>query len=414
MRGEWLADRNRFIELLQKLSGHRQYFSSVILMRGYSGKSGAVTQDGIEVPESDSKDRINIPDADRKVGNHLKRLIQTLAAIGDAENVAVDMLVHHDPFALYKHLARMLEVRGKIEPRTAFGIQLRQIKPSATGQSWDTCASLAFFCEIIDGPEEGADYFAANTTINSFDELKARFPELPTELSRRRICQSVGRLCDPPGVSRFGGVEVIHDLSRFHLPKSLAEALKDEDEDELRSLNHSGFRMRLGLVLASTLLHSILAGYPFEYLSEKLRYHSVKSAGAQSLAERRIGPYIPIEAIGISNLPKSSAEILSSAMQSPEEILFHKLGLLLYEIGCWRPVDSVDQSWKSRCSLAQEKTTELDRYTTVAYRNVVSKCINRTITETSTIEDQVAWLFSEVLQPLKASIAGLPLLLNKS
>lgn len=67
---EWLADRNRFIELLQKLSGYNQYFSSVILMRGYSGRSGAVAQDGIEVPEPD-----------RKADNHLRRLIQTLAAV---------------------------------------------------------------------------------------------------------------------------------------------------------------------------------------------------------------------------------------------------------------------------------------------------------------------------------------------
>jgi hypothetical protein len=188
----------------------------------------------------------------------------------------------------------------------------------------------------------------------------------------------------------------------------------DPVESKIMEKTYLIYRIRLAFTLASSFMHFIYAGYPLEYLSKSLYYYidsntQLEPLDTRVLAQRCICPYVQLRAIGAFPSSKSFSSLLSGAVEtaSKDQIMVQRLGVLLCEVGRWKPASSAED-WRSLTSAARIQKVDLLKCATVGYFNIVHACLEFAPGDVWTTDSQVAWLDANVVKPLRHILESLP------
>lgn len=91
-----------------------------------------------------------------------------------------------------------------------------------------------------------------------------------------------------------------------------------------------------------------------------------------------------------------------------DQIRMQKLGVLLYEVGMWKTVNTEAEDWRSRSMAARLEKACLLECLPVNYFNAVHACLEWTPQSLETSSRLASWVSSMVVEPLKNVLEMLP------
>ncbi|KAI9774400.1 MAG: hypothetical protein M1840_004294 [Geoglossum simile] len=411
-RTSWaIKDRDRFKQLVKELTEHNDYFISIIQLR---------------TSKHNDHHRIPAPSAQiARVASHLRRLIRSLAATRESNHIFFQMMLHDDPFDFHSLINSNLPATALLRPSSSmFAFRLEKASSGTQAPRQNDNAALLFEVPSFGETSEDVD--------KQIEDERPRIESFAGELisveslgvggedpDRKPWWAAIGTIKDVVGSPKPSETDkpiaVFHDRTTYAPSKTLWQSFTDPTESKVMEKTYLIFRVHLAYILASSFMHFVSAGYPLDYSSKSLHYFSDSKTNPQlvstlQLARKRKSPYVQLRAVGASQLPESFSSILADAVEtaSNAQITVQKLGVLLFEVGVWKPV-SVAEDWRSRSAEARIKKVELLKCATTGYFNVVHVCLEFATSETWTTDAQVAWLNFNVVQPLRRVLDSLPL-----
>jgi Prion-inhibition and propagation len=411
-RANWaIGDCDRFKQLVKELTGHNDYFISIIQLR-----------------TSKNNEHHEFPAPSAQVthaASHLRRLIRSLAATRESSNIFFQMMLHDNPFDFHSLIGNSLPATALLRPSSSmFAFQLKKASSDTQTLHQNDNVALLFEVPSSDGSSEDVDKQIENERprIESFAGEFISAESLGADgedPDRKPWWAAIGTIKDvvsPPQPSKTAkSIAVFHDRMTYTQSKTLWQSFTDSTESKIMEKTYLIFRVHLAYILASSFTYFVSAGYPLDYSSKSLRYYSDSKTNPQlmstlQLAQMRKSPYVQLRAVGASHFPGSFSSILADAMEtaSDAQIIVQKLGVLLFEVGVWNPVSSAED-WRSLCAAARIRKVELLKCATTGYFNVVHACLEFATRDTWTTGDQVAWLNFNIVQPLRRIFESLPL-----
>jgi hypothetical protein len=416
-RAQWVTgERERFLELLEELTGHNDYFVSILVLRTYVQRN----------EHRASSQHAVLPTQITSVASHLQQLIRSMGATEASNRIFFHMMLMDSPFELRLKIGGDMPASALLRQSSSmFAFKLLE-KPFGDTTSETThqndIISLLFEVPSHDHSNEDLEQQieAERPQIKNFATkfLPIGNPENETEDPESRpwwaAIGTIKSITSRPQRSEPNPIAVFHDRHVYIRSKTLLQSFVDPEESKIIGKTYLIYRIRLAFTLASSFMHFILAGYPMEYLSQSLFYYNDSTSQLEPfdtlvLAERSIYPYVQLRAIGAFPSSKSFSSLLSGSVESAskDQIMVQQLGVLLCEVGRWKPISSA-KDWRSRASAARIQKTDLIKCVTVGYFNVVHSCLEFTPQDVWTNDAQVVWLNANVVQPLRHILNSLP------
>ncbi|KAH0565084.1 hypothetical protein GP486_001524 [Trichoglossum hirsutum] len=410
-RAMWaIGERERFIELVNKLKEHNDYFVSLLQIQLAIKRNESIN-------ESEPSPLL---DPARRIAYRLRRLIQAIAAGEYQDHQQFQIMLYDDPFQLRSRLAKGSPISIGLRPSSSvFAFQL--LNPSlenTESPAPQTMDNISVFFEVpsLDHPSQTADMppRASDSITLSFDKLWDTLKVLEGRHPQpRSFCHAIGTLKEV-GVASHGPIALLLDRTPYRLSKTLTQTLKDPAGSNMLRKKYLIFRARLAYVLAATFLQFLLAGQPLDYTSDSLYYYARPATTALSsdeMVSMLVAPYIQLENIGAATFPVSSTSVLTSAAETVtnDQIMVQRLGVVLYEVGTWKAITEPHQDWRARSSAARFGKLELVRcWPTVDYFNAVHACLEWMAGDLWNVEEQAIQLAAKVVTPLKRQLSTLP------
>lgn len=419
-RLQWLAgERSRFIYLNKEIRRHNDYFLSFVGPRKSRLNKEASSRSGTDA----------ISTRTRSVASHLRRLIRSLGAIKDSNRVCFQMMLLESPFELRSRMGESLPTEALLRASSSmfpFKI-LKNPAKVGVGSAPLPQDNISLIFEVPSPEQKSEDVKRQVGERPMIESFAGSFPPPAgpenegDENDNRPWWAVIGIINDIAASTKDNEpsepISIFHDRATYIQTKTLQASFTDPVDAKFMGNIYLAYRLRLAYVLASSFIYFVLADYPLDFFSKSLFYYSESATepgpdlpDLRVLAESRVSPYVQLRAIGAMPTPKSFSSILTSAVDpaSKDQIIVHRLGVLLCEVGRWKPVGSSStEDWRSLSSEASTQAVDLVRCAPIGYRKVVQSCLEFTPKEIGTVHALVSWLESNVVLPLRGALDGL-------
>lgn len=426
-RLKWVAEeRSRFIYLNKEIRRHNDYFLSLVGHRaGQKSRGASLT------PKNEA-----ISARTRNIASHLKRLIQSLGATKHSNRVSFQMMLLESPFKLRSRMGDALPFEALLRPSSSmFPFKVVETVAQANNKSVAPVkAKTSVIFEVPSPKQTNEDLMQQVKARHKIESFAESFPPIsdPNHESNydNTWWSAIGNINDITISAQADNsnepISVFLDRGFYIEAKSLLASFNDPAFSKLATNTHLIYRLHLAYILASSFTYFLLADCPLDYISESLVYYSEEISdkpNTQHLAETRLAPYIALRPIGAPNsTPKSFSSIISSTVDlvSKDQMLLHRLGVLLCEVGSWKPIVVGEATvaernlgshhlhdWQGLASEARILAVNLVRCATSGYQRVVNACLDFTPQEGETIQAVGEWLEENVVVPLSRELDGL-------
>lgn len=415
-RLKWLAgERSRFLGLNKEIRKHNDYFLSFIGSGKSQHNKGASPRYGTDV----------ISTRTRNVASHLRRLIRSLGAIKDSNRVSFQMMLLESPFELRSRMGESLPTEALLRASSSmFPFKILKNSAKVKGVPSTPQENISVIFEVPSQEQTSEDVKLQVGERPMFESFTGSFlpavgPDNEVEENDDRPWWAVIGIINDIATSTKDNqpnepISIFHDRATYIQTKTLQASFIDPVQSKIMGNTYLIYRLRLAYVLASSFMYFVLADYPLDYFSKSMIYYSESAIepgpeppDLRVLAESRVSPYVQLRVIGATPAPKSFSSILTSAVDqaSKDQIIVHRLGVLLCEVGRWKPIgSSLIEDWRSLSSEARIQAVDLLRCATTGYHEVVDTCLQFTPREIGTVHALVSWLESNVVLPLRRSL----------
>ncbi|RGP57933.1 hypothetical protein FSPOR_11941 [Fusarium sporotrichioides] len=393
LRVGWVAQsRSRFIELLNELREHADYFHSMIQLD--QGKRIAVRSQQIAVVRNKVKQY-------RDIGDRLKILLHSLDQLPGSERAVFQLMLHDDPLSLqssYRKVTRLLNFQPE---GAAFYAQLlppiEHLKggaatTTAPGRGRDSARYFVFEVQQANMSLPKAEGMIAPSKLSNISHLLDPTDDTAEPLFARMLG------CIEAANTTHGNISVFSDSTIHKDAKSLAESLNDENEKKVFQVpSQASFRTQLALVLTCSLIYLQRADGPRDLNATGLTYYDTDPASghAAEVGHSRINPFVQLYMLGVPRTTTTSHSVLTSAARDDDGgkvSMIKSLGILLYEIGSWDL--SVGNTIAEKASFVKARKAALSGTISVKYHDAIDKCIG---VRKEAIGDLEMWIVQNVV-----------------
>jgi hypothetical protein len=383
-RIQWaIDDRNKLLELIDGLEKHSDFFNKRLNFQNYPGRN--------LTPEQMKRQQKQLQKY-MKIGMQLRKLIQAVTNLQGSNSMAFELMLHANPFQLHSDIQLDINSTDLVGENASFHLQVTRTlataptpgSPNLLGSDLaapGTSRSASETVAVLFSVAADRD-FRADTVTGASSPADDRIKNFAHAMDGRHQSSStnggwarkLGILVDQQNPASH--ITLFWDMTESDTTKTLIDVLSDATERQLlRKLDHTQFRLRLGLIIASSLLHIITAGSPQEFHSGVLQYYMANEREYGSPGEKWINPYIRLRSIGHVERSKSSTSILSGGAHpvGPEVVMMRKLGILLYEVGTWEHVPGTYLD--DRVQTVRLQKAELLKVVPPKYADAVHVCL---------------------------------------
>ncbi|KAJ6032647.1 hypothetical protein N7540_003379 [Penicillium herquei] len=409
-RTAWVLKlRKRFIELLDQITEHNNYFVSVLVLK-----------DARKPEQSQIFDEMGqVSQMTKTVSSHLERLFESLAATEQSDKIYFQMMLLNDPFELWSIINEELPKNSLLRPMSSiFAFHL--LKAPFKSSTLEPDGENGVLSLLFEVPTVGKTNKTLNERVKTerpaIDSFAQPFPTGEKDYAHSiPVWTAIGNVSDIVSKAhshdRDEPIAVFRDRTSYVPSKTLQQSFNAPHVTRIGEIQYLRYRLRLACIIASSFTHFAFSKYPLDFASKSLYYYDdsamLSSPDGESMNQKIMCPFIQLR-VGAFPFTSTSSSVLSRSAETTnhDQVTVQKLGVLLCEVGRWKPVSALED-WSSVSAAAQIARSELTKNVPLEYYNVVRSCLQFAPDESRSINALTSWLENNVVFPLRRTLENL-------